>query len=72
MNLSELSPMKDIQFVTTSLLGETQISKAAFENTDGSPLIIDEDYWNNKRTPDKMLPGPFSKLDISNVKIKVW
>ena len=72
INLSELSPVENIQFITTTLLGKTQISKAAFENMDGSPLHVDEDYWNKKRSADKLLPGPFSGWDSSTVKIKVW
>ncbi|ARV16552.1 right-handed parallel beta-helix repeat-containing protein [Polaribacter sp. SA4-12] len=72
INLSELLPIVDKQFVTTSLLGKTQISKAAYENTDGSPLSVNQDYWGNTRSTDKLLPGPFSNINISTTKIKVW
>jgi alpha-N-arabinofuranosidase len=58
--------------VNSALLGKASISGAAFENRDGTPLLIDTDYFGNKRTADNPTPGPFAWDGQSNIRIKVW
>jgi alpha-N-arabinofuranosidase len=58
--------------VNSALLGKASISGAAFENRDGTPLLIDTDYFGNKRTGDNPTPGPFAWDGQSNIRIKVW
>ncbi len=58
--------------ITTELLGESKISKAGYENADGTPLVIDRDYSGNTRTAGNNLAGPFSGLKTGEVTIKVW
>jgi alpha-N-arabinofuranosidase len=58
--------------VNSALLGKASISGAAFENRDGTPLLIDTDYFGNKRTGDNPAPGPFAWDGQSNIRIKVW
>lgn len=57
--------------VTTQLLGKTNMSGAIFENPDGTPLIIDTDYWGNKRSQNNLTAGPFENIDSDFVKIKL-
>lgn len=53
-------------------LGETFISEEYFENPDGSELVLDTDYFGNKRGKNSLV-GPFSKgLKAGLNKIKVW
>jgi alpha-N-arabinofuranosidase len=59
------------KLITTELLGETRVTKQAFENTDGSPLVIDTDYFGNPRDPENPFPGPFELLEKTG-RIKVW
>lgn len=61
-----------IDLVTTKLLGTTKMPKQKYENTDGSPLVIDTDYLGNKRTSTKPLAGPFESMERGSVKLKVW
>lgn len=56
--------------VTTKLLGKAIVPQQAFENNDGSPLIINTDYFNKKRKETNPFPGPFESP--VNGEIKVW
>uniref|UniRef100_UPI003216A134 NosD domain-containing protein n=1 Tax=uncultured Draconibacterium sp. TaxID=1573823 RepID=UPI003216A134 len=58
--------------ITTALLGKAQISGLPYENPDGTPLVIEYDYWGeikNKRNPTA---GPFEKQNSGEIKVKVW
>jgi hypothetical protein len=59
------------QPVTTALLGRTRIPNLPFENSDGSPLALDTDYFGKKR--DLRLPtaGPFEAPGSGRLKLKV-
>lgn len=61
-----------VAVVTTDMLGKAKIPKAAFENPDGSPLKIDNDYFGNVRTAENNYAGPFVSLPKGQVNIKVW
>jgi hypothetical protein len=58
--------------VTTRLLGLTIISEAMYENPDGAPLKIDEDFYGNKREQNSPSPGPFEKIGEGEQIYKVW
>jgi hypothetical protein len=58
--------------ITTKMLGTTVIAKAKFENPDGSPLLINKDYFGNSRTEKNNLAGPFNSFTKDNLKLKVW
>ncbi len=60
------------QVVTTARLGKTLVSRAAFENPDGSPLTITTDYFGRPRDPANPGVGPFSGLQPGRQEIKVW
>jgi len=59
------------QLVTTELLGKAKIPKQAFENSDGTPLQIDTDYFGNKRSLNNPSAGPFEKPGNGIQKLKV-
>ena len=60
------------QFVNTALLGAAFQSETPFENPDGSPVTIDNDYFGNTRNTEVPLVGPLQNLKIGENKIKVW
>ena len=58
--------------VNSALLGKASISGAPFANRDGTPLLIDTDYFGNKRAGDNPAPGPFAWDGQSTIRAKVW
>lgn len=58
--------------ITTELLGKTRVAKTAFDNPDGTPLIIDKDYFGLTRSADNSVAGPFVDLAKDSHNIKVW
>jgi len=58
--------------VTTQLLGKARVSGAAFENPDGSPLVVDSDYFGQPRDRNSPTPGPFENPGTGPLKLKVW
>ncbi len=72
MNLEKsIFKMKN-RTVTTELLGTTKIPNLNYENPDGTPFIIDVDYFGNARNKRNPTPGPFEKMDAGEVNLKVW
>ena len=58
--------------VTTKRLGKTRIGKLDYENADGSPIVIDTDYFGAKRNTDAPTAGPFENPGQGNLKLRVW
>ena len=58
--------------VNTELLGKAIVPEQGFENRDGSPLLIDSDFFGKGRDPKNPTPGPFEKLQKGKLSIKVW
>jgi len=58
--------------VTSELLGKVIIPDLPFENTDGSKVKIDTDYFGKKRNSQNPSPGPFEITVSGKQKIKVW
>jgi len=58
--------------VTTELLGKAKIPNLSYENPDGTPIIIDVDYFGNKRNKRNPSAGPFEKPGAGKLKLKVW
>ncbi|MDR1331971.1 MAG: right-handed parallel beta-helix repeat-containing protein, partial [Tannerella sp.] len=59
------------QTVTTERLGRAKMPKAAWEQPDGSPIVIDRDYSGMKRRANPT-PGPFEQLKEGENRIRVW
>lgn len=60
------------QLVTTQTLKPAIIPNLPYENTDGSPLKIDRDYFGNPRNTANPSPGPFEITNSGKQKIKLW
>ena len=60
------------KMVDTELLDAAFQSEAPFENKDGSPITIYEDYFGNSRNTETPLVGPLENLKVGKNKIKVW
>ena len=58
--------------VNTELLGKAKIPALAYENADGSPLVIDSDYFGRKRKSSSPFVGPFEDPGQGDLKLKVW
>ncbi|MCW5555172.1 MAG: carbohydrate-binding protein [Verrucomicrobiae bacterium] len=58
--------------VTTELLGEAKISTLPYVNPDGSKLKIDTDYFGNKRSATRPVPGPFETTRQGDLNLAVW
>ncbi len=56
---------------STKELGMPRITEALYENPDGTPIILDGDYFEQKRTPDSCV-GPFSHLQEGYNRIRIW
>ncbi len=57
--------------VTTALLGEAAIPKLPYENSDGSPLQIDTDFFGNPRSKTNPAPGPFASPGQGTLQFKL-
>jgi len=57
--------------VTTKRLGLAAVSKAAYEAPDGTPLLIDTDYFGHKRNVTNPTPGPFENPGRGLVRLKL-
>ena len=66
--------MLDLTFkaIDTVALGETRLSACAYENHDGSPLVVDTDLKDEPRSLMATHVGPFEKLTVGHNKIKLW
>lgn len=58
--------------VTSALLGKVLIPGLPFENTDGTAVTIDTDYFGTKRNATNPAPGPFETWRTGKQSIKVW
>jgi hypothetical protein len=68
----ELPETQPTQPVTAERLGKTLVSKAAFENPDGTPMTIATDYFGKPRDPANPGAGPFAGLKPGKHEIKIW
>lgn len=72
LNLSSEVRKAATRLVNTGMLGKAKVSGLGYENADGSPLVIDGDYFGKARNPSTPLAGPFEDMGQGNVKLKVW
>ncbi len=60
------------ELVTTALLGKARVPGLGYENPDGSPLLIDTDYFGRLRSGTQPTPGPFEHPGAGPTTLKVW
>jgi len=53
-------------------LGEALVPEAIFENPDGTSILFNTDYFNEKREPNRNQVGPFIKVSRGENSIKIW
>lgn len=71
-NAGDDHPSLKTQMITTALLGKARMPKTAYENSDGTPLRIDTDYFGNKRSESNPSAGPFENRGKGILNLKVW
>ena len=59
-NLYEFMPKIPCQMISTGILGMAFEPEEAFENPDGTPIIMNEDILGRKRDL-RPIPGPFAQ-----------
>jgi alpha-N-arabinofuranosidase len=52
-------------------LGKARIPGLAYENADGSPVIVDSDYFGKKRKESGPSAGPFEDPGQGDLRLKV-
>ncbi|MCY1721387.1 right-handed parallel beta-helix repeat-containing protein [Prolixibacteraceae bacterium Z1-6] len=67
----EILTMKN-KMIDTEILGMVAIPKLPFENPDGTPFSIEEDYFGNKKSKRNPIPGPFENPDSELNTITIW
>ena len=60
------------ELVTTKVLGKAKVPGAPFENSNGTWLRIDTDYFGKKRNEANPFPGPFELPGGGRHILKVW
>jgi alpha-N-arabinofuranosidase len=60
------------KLVTTSTLTKVMVPNLPFEHVDGTPFVINTDYFGKKRTLSNPSPGPFEISGNGIQKMKVW
>lgn len=58
--------------VNTELLGKAIVPGLPFENPDGTPLVVEKDYFGNQRNKKNPAPGPFENPGSGIVELKIW
>lgn len=69
VNLNDLKNFKG-NMIDSERLGITKLSGFPFENPDGTPFVLDKDYFGASRS-SAPVAGPFESLS-STTRIKVW
>ena len=60
------------KLVSSRLLGRATIPDMKFEQTDGTEIRIDKDYFGAKRRSANPFPGPFEARQSENRALIVW
>jgi len=60
------------ELVVTDILLNAPIAELPYVNPDDSPIIINTDYYGNKRNSDNPSPGPFEITKSGKQTFQVW
>jgi alpha-N-arabinofuranosidase len=60
------------ELVTTGILPNAVIPNLPYVNPDGSPIIINTDYFGIKRNIGNLSPGPFEITNSGKQSLQVW
>jgi hypothetical protein len=72
LNLDNSFASNKFRIITSDILGSAKIPKARFENADGTPIILDKDFFGKSRTGNTTFAGPFADPATGKVVLKVW
>jgi hypothetical protein len=72
ITLDPVAQDRKTKLVTTELLGLAKVPQTRFENTDGTPITINTDYFGEKRDLKNPSSGPFENPGSGRLKLKVW
>ena len=59
------------QIESTQTLGTVRIVDAIFDDPDGRDIVVDYDYFGNRRS-EQPIAGPLEQVKEGKNKIKVW
>ncbi len=65
-------PGNKVQILTSEILGNAKIPKARFENADGTPIIVNKDFFGHLRSEENSAAGPFVEFANGQLVLKVW
>ena len=71
LSLNKALKKADTKLVTTEILGKAKIPGLPYENSDGTLLRIDTDFFGKQRNKQNPTPGPFENPQIGSQRIKV-
>jgi hypothetical protein len=71
LDLSDRVATVEGKIVTSELLGYAFQSRARFENADGTPVCIENDFYGENRPSGKITVGPFASIEGGRQKILV-
>lgn len=57
---------------STATLGHVRLAGAAFDNPDGSPIVLNEDFFGEKTPGDQRLAGPFAHLRVGDNELDLF
>ncbi len=60
------------RLVSSDLLGKAKIPGLPYLDVDGSALVLDRDYFGNKRDVTRPTAGPFENVGDQETKLTVW
>ena len=67
-NVVELVKDFKVHTICTETLGKAFEPEEYYENTDGTPITFDEDYFGDKRGLN-VIPGPFATVEASKARV---
>lgn len=71
INVDEKLLQMQTHIYGTDNLGMPRITEALYENPNGTPLLLDRDYYGNARK-GKIYVGPFADLKAGKNRFKLW
>jgi alpha-N-arabinofuranosidase len=72
ITLDPIKPDSPQRLVTSQRLGLAKVSQLPFENPDGTPVVINQDYIGKPRNSLQPSPGPFENPGFGRWVVKVW
>lgn len=60
------------EMVTTKNLSKTRIAQLPYENPDGTPIMINYDFFGEERKAKTLSAGPFEQYQTGAYKMTVW